>query len=447
MGDGMKIRICATGDLMLLDRFPADYNYETVANEIKKNDVKITNLESVVSNWDCFASTFCGGQWINTEPDKLDEIAKYGFNLYSCANNHSMDYSFDGILSTKRELNKRGMCFAGIGESLDESSAAVYYSIPDKNIKVAFISVTATFIDAARAGNSKDKIPSRPGVNPLRISTRYEVSKEHYEQLKEIARVTHINGERDNARKIGSLPPEEAGSINFGGHFFVVAEDQERKFTYCQKGDLKRITDEIVLAKKKADYVIVSVHSHQIKRDSYTEPDYFLEEFAHKCIDCGACAVVGSGTHQLKPIELYKGKPIFYSLGNFIFQSGMVKMLPADFWDKYHYPSELNVKEGLARKTKNGTIGLETDKNNFLSIIPMMEFINGELTKLDLIPIELAFEKERRLKGLPVLADLKNTEYIYEYMRTISANYGTVLEKKDKIKVNLKSSIRERGSE
>lgn len=421
----MQLSMCATGDLMLLENFPEKYNYQEIENVIDANDVKITNLESVVSNWDCYASTFCGGQWINTEPDKLDDIQKFGFNLYGCANNHSMDYSFNGVLSTIKELQTREMNYAGIGKSLEDASSYTILNLKDKNVKIAFISITSTFIDAARAGNSCEQIPSRPGVNPLRVHTKYKVSPKHFEQLKEIAKATYINGERDNARKIGSLPPEEKGSINFGGHFFVESEE-EGKYTYCNKSDLNRVVNEINLAKKEADYVVVSVHSHQIRGMEYTEPDYFLEEFARVCIDNGVCAVIGGGTHQLKPIHIYKGKPIFYSLGNFVFQSGMVKKLPYDFWDKYGYSFDLSVKDALKIKTKDGTIGLETDKNNYLSVIPIMNYEDDKLIKLKLIPIELSFDSERKLKGLPVRADQDTMKIIYEQLVTISKTYGTV---------------------
>lgn len=422
----MELKVCASGDLMQLQHFPEEYDYQKIANIIKKNDIRITNLESVISDWNCYASTFCGGQWINTESDMLEDISKYGFNIYSCANNHSMDYSFNGVLSTRAELEKRNMIFAGIGRSLEEASEAVYYTIGEKNITIAFISVTTTFIDAARAGNSKGEIPARPGVNYLRVQTQYYVTEEHFSQLEEIAAATYINGERDNARKIGSLPPEKEGSLNFGGHFFVKAADgKEGKLTFCDKRDLNRILCEIQNTKKKADYVFISVHSHQIKRNEYTEPDYFLEEFAHECIDAGACAVIGSGTHQLKPIEIYKGKPIFYSLGNFVFESGKVKNLPDDFWDKYHYSKDLSVQEGLNKKTKNGTIGLETDKKNYLSFIPIMEYEDSNLQSLKLISIELSFLFERKLKGLPIVAKKEDREEIYLQLKKISNNYGT----------------------
>lgn len=42
---------------------------------------------------------------------------------------------------------------------------------------------------------------------------------------------------------------------------------------------------------------------------------------AHQYIDAGADAVIGSHPHVLQGIEYYQGKPIFYSLGNFIFNN------------------------------------------------------------------------------------------------------------------------------
>jgi poly-gamma-glutamate synthesis protein (capsule biosynthesis protein) len=254
------------------------------------------------------------------------------------------------------------------------------------------------------------------------------VTKEHFEALKDIAKGTHINGERDNARKIGSLPPEEENSINFGGQFFTVTDSDEGKFTYCHQGDLKRIIQEISKAKECANYVFLAIHSHQIKKESYTEPDYFLEEFSHKCIDAGADVILGGGTHQLKPIEIYKGKPIFYSLGNFVFQNHLVHRLPADFWDKYNYDEKLTVAQGMQKKTKNGTVGLELDIHNYLSVIPVIEFDKDKISDICLIPVELNFNNEE-LKGLPTIADESSASAIYEYLKDISTPYNTALEK------------------
>ena len=50
-------------------------------------------------------------------------------------------------------------------------------------------------------------------------------------------------------------------------------------------------------------------------------PADFIPIFARAVIDAGADVFVGHGPHVLRGIEIYKGKPIFYSLSNFIFQN------------------------------------------------------------------------------------------------------------------------------
>lgn len=69
-------------------------------------------------------------------------------------------------------------------------------------------------------------------------------------------------------------------------------------------------------AKKNADIVIVSMHAGV----EYTDkPNEMQINFAHLAIDSGADLVIGHHPHTIQTVEEYKGKYIFYSLGNFIF--------------------------------------------------------------------------------------------------------------------------------
>ena len=56
----------------------------------------------------------------------------------------------------------------------------------------------------------------------------------------------------------------------------------------------------------------------------------FLETFSRRCVDAGADAVIGHGPHELRGIEIYHGAPIFYSLGNFLFETETVEKQPYD---------------------------------------------------------------------------------------------------------------------
>src|SRR5262249_48389552 len=81
-----------------------------------------------------------------------------------------------------------------------------------------------------------------------------------------------------------------------------------------------------------AELVIVSVHSHEPTNDA-EEPPSFLRQFAHDAVDAGAQLIVGHGPHRLRGMEIYKGAPIFYSLGNFVYQTDGLDFRAADPYD------------------------------------------------------------------------------------------------------------------
>lgn len=188
----------------------------------------------------------------------------------------------------------------------------------------------------------------------------------------------------------------------------------------------------IAQAKKEHDYVVVCFHSHEIPNELDEEPDYFIETFARACIDWGACAVVGSGTHQIKAIELYKGKPIFYSIANFIFQSEKPLQLPADYYDRYGVDRSLTAQEAMAIRSDGGKRGLETEFKNYKGLIPMLEFDGDVLKNITIKPVELGFNHEdKSVKGLPHNANEAVTKEILETLQTLSALYGTKLQCND----------------
>jgi gamma-polyglutamate biosynthesis protein CapA len=77
-------------------------------------------------------------------------------------------------------------------------------------------------------------------------------------------------------------------------------------------GTIKRIKE----AKNEADFVVVYAHwGVEYQTDFWPGS----QEKGRQFIDAGADAVLGSHPHVVQPIEIYKGKPIFYSLGNFLF--------------------------------------------------------------------------------------------------------------------------------
>lgn len=97
---------------------------------------------------------------------------------------------------------------------------------------------------------------------------------------------------------------------------------------FTRMDEANRIQTQIQQARAQANWVVVSVHGGKEGEAAIGTPDgdeYYMNEyrgdlvkFAHLAIDAGASAVFGHGPHVVRPYELYQGKPIFYSLGNFV---------------------------------------------------------------------------------------------------------------------------------
>ena len=83
--------------------------------------------------------------------------------------------------------------------------------------------------------------------------------------------------------------------------------------------DATQLVEEIRKAKESCDFVVVLVH-WGIERNTF--PEDYQKTLACQYIDAGADVVIGSHPHVLQGIENYQGRPMFYSLGNFIFSNG-----------------------------------------------------------------------------------------------------------------------------
>ena len=435
-----KLKVTGTGDALFTADIPQEYyngDFKEVYDYINACDVKMTNLETNIEKFGDYPNACSGGTWLNTEPEDFDHLVNFGFNYYGTANNHCMDYGYHGMFSTIAELDKRGLAHSGTGKSLDEASAPAILDIDGK--KIAIIAVMCEYSVAHityRAGVKTNTMEARPGVNYFRFDKYNLIGEEEYKKLKEVADKTKINlpRERDIAEGYGAHDPY--GIFTFGSIKFCY--DGSKKETECNKTDKERIINAIKKAKQENDYVFILVHCHNDKGDSNENvPDYY-EDLARSCIDAGVSAVIGGGTHRLRPIEIYKGCPIFYSLGDFIYQGMRVKLLPADFMEKYGCDKNATAWEGLMARSKNNTIGLQVHKCNFMTVLPKMEFEDGKLVSLEMMPIVAGFKKEGKLDGLPYHAKGEESQEIFDALDRLSTPYGTkIIKSGDMLKVEL----------
>ena len=174
----------------------------------------------------------------------------------------------EGFLNTLDVLREKNLHVIGAGRDISEARRPALLNV--KNTKIAFLGYNSIVAPGSEAQVDK------PGCAPVRVSTTYE-------------QVDWQPG----------TPP--------------------RIITVAHKQDLAAMIEDIRTAKQQADLVLVSFHwgVHLIPAVIAT----YQYEVGHAAIDAGADLILGHHPHILKGIEVYKGKPIFFSIGNFAFES------------------------------------------------------------------------------------------------------------------------------
>ena len=109
-------------------------------------------------------------------------------------------------------------------------------------------------------------------------------------------------------------------------------------------------------------------------------------------IDAGADLVAGHGPHLLRGMELYKGKPIFYSLGNFLGQNELVAKIPADGYERFRADPELKPGQVYQQRTNNDQGGFPADRRYWESVVPVLTWEGRELRGIELVPISLGWK-------------------------------------------------------
>ena len=157
---------------------------------IRGADASFTNLEMLFHDYEPYAMNESGGTYMRAEPALVKDLVWAGFDMVSRANNHSGDYGALGMNLTTKYVAEAGLVQAGVGQSLAEAREAKFLETPKG--RIALISVASTFPDHSRAGRTRGDMPARPGLNPLRFTTTYVVTRERFAQLRQA--MGEING-------------------------------------------------------------------------------------------------------------------------------------------------------------------------------------------------------------------------------------------------------------
>lgn len=420
------MRFSATGDALITRRIPSwgTPAYDRLLDVIGAGDARFTNLETLITNGLGHPAADWGGTFLTSPPGCLDDLSRMGFNLIGRANNHAGDWGSEGVLETSRACDDAGVCHAGAGRTLAEARMPAYLDLPAG--KVALLAVaTATPNATYRAGAQRPDCQGRPGVSCLRFEEYAVVPRDAMEQLKASAAKTRYEKDKQYHVALGFRAADPAGVFSFGSLKFKEGETFEDAWE-PHRGDLEDITRYIRDARRQADVVLMSFHGHETPGDDRDGVPSFHQDFCRACIDEGCDAVIGHGPHRLRGIEVYKGRPIFYSLGNFIFQNEEALVQPADFYERLGLdPMTATPADAYDQRNRRGKGGFAADRAYWESVVAAWEFADNGLQSIRLYPVDLGFGRPRAQRGRPALAEEPLARQIISRMDALCRPVGT----------------------
>lgn len=291
--------------------------FEAVKHLLRQADLSFTNFESTIlgdhGGWPLKGSYFgC------SEPAVLDALDDLGIGALALSNNHAFDLGPSGVLSTLEEADRRGFLHAGAGRNHAEAARAGQGMVGNR--RVAMVAMDGgpgpDIMYAADGGLLR---PERPGINRLKLTQVLEVDDSAFDQLKMIRdKVGYTTTDLANDSQPNDPPyVDPHDELALGRAIFKRAGRFGRNVR-IDIADFERNLQAIRSAAESGALVVAYLHHHHWASDWYQVPDW-VGSVARQCIDAGAAMFLSHGAPVLQPLEIYRGRPIFYSLGNFIF--------------------------------------------------------------------------------------------------------------------------------
>jgi len=412
VADGFTV--AAVGDCIMARPVSQTPGFAPVGRLIQKADVGFGNFEGTAldaAHLTAAPQAEFGGVWIIDSPLVPKDLKAIGFDVMSRANNHALDWGVEGMRNTSRLLDEAGIVHAGVGDNRAGARAARFFET--EKGRVALISIASTFTPLSRSAPPAGQAPGRPGVNALRTTRSSLVTAD------ELAALRKIRDEQP-AGSIRLPEKEPADELELFGVRYKVGN--RRGFTYTiDPIDQREILKAVREAKQMSDFVIVTIHAHEPGNWSQ-EPADFLPPLAHAVIDAGADEFIGHGPHQIRGVEIYKDRPIFYSLGDFIFQLDLLEPVANDLYEQYKMdPASATDAEFNAMWNAlvfGGDVWYQ-------SVVTTTRFEKGRVAEIRLTPIDLSYTARGADRGVPRVADAAVGKTILERLQRLSQPFGT----------------------
>lgn len=302
MSEHGSASVSLVGDVMFQTPFARNPHaqsapFKAAVTAMREADLVVVNLEMPLSTRGYRVPKHAN---LRSDPAIINDVRDMGVHAVALANNHMMDYGQPALFDTLAACESAGLATCGAGADLDAADRPAWLEANGR--RIALLSVACTLPVESDAG------PGKPGIAPIRVGFSFEVDP--------------------------NLLVEQPGTMPVV-RSWAVAEDQDR------------VCRQLATLKEEADAVIVAIH--------WGVPSYWLSPYqgllaeyqqplGRALIDAGADIIWGHHSHSLHPVEVYKGKPIFYSLGNFIFESPRGFMEPESVIVQATFGDELAIE-------------------------------------------------------------------------------------------------------
>ena len=256
------VTVAAVGDLILDEPDPASF-LAPAAALLRAADLTVGHVEVPHSTTTAQVSTDVPAP--PADPAALGALADAGLDVVTLAGNHVFDAGEVGVTDTVAHARRAGLLTAGAGADLAEARAPAV--VERGGLRIGVLSYNCVGPRESWATSRK------AGCAPVRVLTHYEL---------------------DHASPGG--PP--------------------RVYTFADPDSLAEMTDDVARLRAEVDVVLVALH----KGVGHTPAAVAMYEspVARAAVDAGADAVFGHHAHILRGIEVWRGKPIFHGLGNFV---------------------------------------------------------------------------------------------------------------------------------
>jgi poly-gamma-glutamate synthesis protein (capsule biosynthesis protein) len=269
----MAGQLILSGDVNLMSVADAAAPFRHVAAELNAADVVFVNLECCLhlparrshGNEGFFADPQVGG----------DALRLAGIHAVGIANN--VNYGADNIAASITRLDQLGVLHTGAGPDLAAARAPAI--VTRNGLRVGFLQRSSVYWPT-----DHEALADAPGIAVIRGHTAYHVP---------MGRIAP-----------GVPPPNRPGVPP------IIA-------TWADAAYLAEFRRDIEALRPQVDILVASCHWGLGR-----EPLQYMTEIGRTAIDAGADIVMGHGPHYALPVEVYKGRPLFYGLGNLTFGMG-----------------------------------------------------------------------------------------------------------------------------